>query len=67
MTDTQFVKELDTMEFDIEKLRLQNLLQRKGEEFERLTEEARDIYREWLIVRNQYFEHIGKIIHKGRL
>ena len=67
MTDTQLIKELDTMERDMETLRLQNLLQRKGEEFERLTEEAHDIYREYLIILNQYYAHIGQIVNKGRL
>ena len=67
MNSIQFRQELDTMEHDMETLRLQNLLQRKGEEFERLTEEAHDIYREYLIILNTYYAHVNKIVNIGRL
>ena len=67
MTDTQLIKELETMEHDIETLCLQNILQRKLAESEKLVEEAHRLYREYLLVLNQYYEHIGKVVSIGRL
>ena len=67
MTKTEVYKELERIEHDIERHRLEVLLKRKGEEFQRLSEEANDIYREYLIIYNQYNELTGRIVHNGKM